>query len=265
MEHPEGGAGYQVTAVVRATQLLTHLAEREDQTLSELVKAVGLPRTTIFHQLNTLEALGMIRRAPSGRGYRLGLKLFELGSRALRQIDIREIARPHLRDLVGLHNETAHLGTLDADGTELVCIEKVDSPQAVKVGLWVGAKLPLHATSSGKVVLATMSDRRLDAYLDEPRRRYTDSTITEPADLRAELTRVRVLGYAKDDGEFEPGVSGVAAPITDATGTLVATVSVTAPTARLTARARNHIARSVTDAARTISRELGASPEQVER
>lgn len=265
MEQLEGRAGYQVTAVVRATRLLTHLAEREDQTLAELVRAVGLPRTTIFHQLNTLEALGLIRRAPSGRGYRLGLKLFELGSRALRQIDIREIARPYLRHLVGLHEETAHLGTLDAGGTELVCIEKVDSPQAVKVGLWVGAKLPLHATSSGKVVLATLSRRRLDAYLEHPLRQYTDSTITGPAALRAELTRIRVLGYAKDDGEFEPGVSGVAAPVRDGGGTVAATVSVTAPTSRLTARTRNHIARSIAEAAHAISRQLGAPPEQLAR
>jgi DNA-binding IclR family transcriptional regulator len=207
----------------------------------------------------------MVRRAPSGRGYRLGLKLFELGSRALRQIDMREIARPHLHRLVGLHNETAHLGTLDADGTELVCIEKVDSPQAVRVGLWVGAKLALHATSSGKVVLAGLGDRRLNAYLQAPLRQFTDTTITDPAALRAELTRVRVLGHATDDGEFASGVSGVAAPVRDGGGHLVATVSVTAPTARLTARTRNHIARSVMETARTISRELGASPDQVER
>jgi DNA-binding IclR family transcriptional regulator len=262
MEQADGR--YRVPAVVRTVAILTQLAARQDQTLSELVADVGLPRTTVFHLLTTMEDLGLVRRAPNGRGYRLGMKLFELGSGALRQIDVRELARPHLRRLVELHGETAQLSTMDADERELVCIEKVDSPQPVRVGLWVGAKVPLHATAAGKVVLARMSQRRLAAYLDRaPLERYTETTICDPARLRAELARARIDGYAGDNEEYHPGVSGLAAPALDAMGHVVATVSVTAPSRRLTARLRRRVARSVKAEADALSRELGASPEQL--
>jgi DNA-binding IclR family transcriptional regulator len=189
------------------------------------------------------------------------MRLFELGSRAVARVDVRERAEPFLRRLVVETGETAHIALLS--GGEMLSVINVESRKKLRTPTTVGGRTPVHCTAVGKAVLAYLPDHELELLLARLRfERFTRRTITTRRALRAELDRVRALGYAVDNEEIEEGLRCVGAPIRDSAGRVAAAISVAGPVFRMTDERLPELSRSVVEAARDLSADLGYSEER---
>jgi DNA-binding IclR family transcriptional regulator len=245
-------------AVRRAVLLLKTLGRDEGEpTLAELVRAVGLNKTTTFRLLTALEAEGLVERGGSD-GYRLGPELAALGSRALGASDLREAARAELVALARATRETAHLEV--RVGAETLILDEAMGGHRVGTTPSVGTRWPAHATSTGKVLLAALELDALSAYLAVPLAPLTPRTISDPRALERELARVRERGYATGIEELEPGFMAVAVPVRARDGQVVAALGIGGPRVRLDPERLAAIARTLPEHAERISERLGARP-----
>ncbi len=202
---------------------------------SVIAETTGLDRATTSRLLQTLVDEGYVRRAGHGR-YALTSKLLELASSGGLASGLRDIARPFMRELRDLYEETIHLGVVDSD--RVVYIEKLEpAHQRVALITSVGQSMPIHSTALGKAILAEMSEAARGAILDritfDPR---TPATIAERSDFIVELQLSHERGYGVDHGENLPDASCVAAPIWDSSGDVVAAISMSSPTFRIADR-----------------------------
>jgi IclR family acetate operon transcriptional repressor len=224
---------YQVRSVQRALTLLrAFLAHEGELSAAELSKATGLDPSTVFRLLATLEAQGFVETNHGAAKYRPGVVLLELGSRFLKNNDIRTRAIESLEFLRDEFGETVHLTILD--GNEVVYLEKLAGLHPIGfMSSRVGDRNPAHCTGVGKALLAFLTDEELARrYPDGRLERFTEQTITDLDELRAELARVRSRGYAVDLQEHELGVKCVAVPAFDHKKTAAA-VSVSGPVDRM--------------------------------
>jgi DNA-binding IclR family transcriptional regulator len=246
---------YRVQVLERALAILDVLAETQgDYGPAELSRRLSLHKSTIHRLLFVLQEHGFVRSV-NGR-YSLGMRLFELGSRAVARIDVRQYAHPFLSRLVDQTGETAHLAVLL--GSEMVSILNVQSPKKLRTPVTVGGRTPLHCTSVGKAVLAFMPDaerHRIMSGLTFPR--FTRKTLVSRAALAAELVRTRGRGYALDNEEIEEGMRCLGVPIHDYSGRVVGAISIAGPTFRVTTRRVPELARAVLAAGEELSATLG--------
>jgi len=256
---------YQVQVLDRALGILDLLAgENPELGLSEVSELTGLHKSTVHRLLQVLERHRLIEKLALNGKYRLGLRLFELGSKAMAQFDLRERAQPYLKRLVLETGETAHICILDGD--RMLSIANVESPRTLRTPSTVGHRTPLHCTSVGKALLAFLSeDEQIDLINQCELIDYTRHTITKPARLKAELKLIRQRGYALDDEEIEEGLRCVGAPVMDHSGRVVAAMSIAGPAFRLTDDRIPAVARSVIQAASELSVELGYEETQPEK
>jgi IclR family transcriptional regulator, KDG regulon repressor len=228
----------------------------EDLSLFELSARLDLHKSTIHRLLMVLERHHLVERRAQNGKYGLGLKLFELGTKAFARLGLGERAHPFLERLAAETGETAHLCTLD-DG-EVIYLEKVEPSRSVRVPSSVGQRNPAHCTAVGKALLAFLPQSEVDALI---RRRglkaYTRHTITGTAPLKRELGAIRNRGYAIDDEEIEEGLRCIGAPVRDHSGRVVASMSIAGPAFRLTRAKTPGAARLVTKVADQLSAELG--------
>ncbi len=240
----------------RALALLDALAhESNGATLAELSVKLKLHKSTVHRLLMVLERHRLLGKGPNGR-YRLGLKLFELGSRAMANTDLREHARPFLQRVLYETEETVHFCVLDEG--EVLYVDKVEPQRSVRMASSVGRRAPAHCTAVGKAMLAELTDDEVDEIVRRHGlRRLTRRTASTPVALAAELRTVRGRGYAIDDEENEEGVRCVGAAILDSAGRPAAAISVSGPSFRVTKEKVPTIARSVTSAAQAVSAQLG--------
>jgi DNA-binding IclR family transcriptional regulator len=232
-------------------------AEPGEPTLAELVRTVGLNKTTAYRLLTALESEGLVERG-SGDGYRLGPELLALGGRALGASDLREAARGELVALARKTRETAHLEV--RVGGETLILDEVMGSHRVGTMPSVGTRWPAHATSTGKVLLAALGASDLETFLASPLHALTPRTITDPQALRRELLRVRERGYATGIEELEPGFMAVAVPVYARGGQVVAAVGIGGPRVRLDPDRLATIAKTLPPHAARISERLGAAP-----
>lgn len=199
-----------------------------DLSLTEISRRTGISKPSV-HRLNQeLLEWGMLER--SGQEYRLGLRAFELGSRVPRFRVLRDAVRPYMESLSFTTKETVHLGV--RDGLEVLYLEKiVGTPQATKPSRIAG-RMPLHATATGKVLLAFSPPSVLEAVLARGLNRVTPTTVVVPQLLRDQLVTAREEGYASEFEELTVGYCSVAVPIFGPTGLLLASLAITAPTFR---------------------------------
>jgi DNA-binding IclR family transcriptional regulator len=243
-----------VGSVARALALLDELAASDtDLGVSELARRIGVNASTASRLLATLERDGYVARDPRGP-YRLGLKLVALADRALARLDIRELARPSLEELVETTGETA---TLSVPGEHAaVTVDFVPSTSSVASVARLGRPSIAHATAAGKVMLAFgFGDHPLAAA--EELARYTDRTITDPAELDRELQAVRETGYAEAVGEREPDLAALAAPVFGRATELIAILGLQGPVSRLSTARRRAVRPPLLAAAAAISRAVG--------
>ena len=218
-----------VQSIERAFVVLSALSDGP-LGVTDVAERAHLPKSTAARMLASLAREGAVEQAPGGSTYRLGPRLLTLASGVRSTRGLVAIAHPFLVELAERTGEAAGLSV--PDGRAVQYIDQVDSPNPVMVRDWTGTRSPMHAVSSGLVVLAAMKPPALEAYLSGPLERLTDRTVTSPSQLRDRLWNVRRDGYAWVRDEFAPGISSVAAPIADATGEVVAAVHVHGPSYR---------------------------------
>ena len=226
----------------------------DELTLTDVARRAGLPLSTTHRLLAEWVEWGGLARDDDGR-YRIGMKLWRLGVRHPTARRLRHAARPYLDDLLEATGEHVHLAV--RDGLGAVYLERLSGHDAVGVISDVGSRLPLHATGVGLVLLAFAPSDVFDAVLAGGPRRYLPNTLTEEGALRARLAEIRLTGVDCSVEELTSGAFSVAAPVRDATGAVVAAVSIIASVERLT---EPQFVLGVRMASRGISSALGWRP-----
>ncbi|GIJ20734.1 IclR family transcriptional regulator [Micromonospora lutea] len=240
-------------AVIRAFD-----AEHPQLTLSEVARTTGLTRAAARRFLLTLVELGYVRT--DGRLFSLRPRILDLGYAYLSSLSLPEVARPHMEALVAQVHESCSVSVLDGD--EVVYVARVPTKRIMTVGISVGTRFPAYATSMGRVLLAAQPAGWLDDYLaTAPLRPLTRRTVTDPAKLRAILTKIAAAGYALVDQELEEGLRSLAAPIHGDNGSVVAAVNVSAHASRGSFETiRKELLPPLLATARRIEEDLGAGP-----
>ena len=246
------------TASVAATERVLRVLETigsasGEMSATEAAERLDLPVPTVYRLLRTLARSGFVERSERSKGYRLGVKLFELAGAAVAGYDIRDIARPTMEYLVARTQESVQLVVLD--GATGLCIDKIDGPQYLRISSSLGGRPPLHCTSTGKVLLAFQSDEFVDRFLEKPLVGYTDNTITDAGRLRSELQAVRDHGIAFSMGGWRREAGGIAAPLYRRGGEIAAAVGIAGPLDRIQAQA-TEIAELLHEASHVISARL---------
>lgn len=240
-----------VSTVRRAVAILGVLGSEPDGLgTNEVARRTGINASTVSRLLATLAADEMVHRVSPGGPHRLGPRLVELGNAALAGLDIRDLARPHLRSLTEATGETS---TLSVPGERATfTVDFVQSPSSVRSVAQLGRPSVLHATATGKVLLAHR--RVLPA---EALPAYTDRTLTDPRALAEELDRTRARGWAQAVGEREDDLNAVAVPVHGPAGDLVAVLGLQGPAARFDDAAIRAALPHLLRAAQTLSRTAG--------
>ncbi len=219
----------------------------------EIASRLGLPISTAYRHVSALKQHGLIDEASTPGTYRLGTKILELARSVLHK-SLQEIARPVMTRLSQQTGETVILSGLHRE--EGICLERVEGHHALRVSYERGAIFPLHAGASGKALAAFLPAERLEEIIAHMEfTRFSETTITRPDALRAELAQIRKRGVAFSNGEVLPETYGVAAPILTNSGSVAAALSISAPSHRMQGNKRDEVTRLVAGAAKEISKE----------
>jgi IclR family transcriptional regulator, KDG regulon repressor len=248
---------YRIHVIDRAAQILDCFGfDHQELSVSEIGAKTGLHRSTAHRILMALEYNDLIKQNPSTGKYHLGIKLFKLGHQAVSQLNLREICRPFLSRLMNDTKETIHLAVLDDD--QVLYLDKVEGPHALRMPSRVGRYIPTYCTSLGKAMLSCLDDQEVKSILRrQTLKPHTENTVKNINQLLADLGSVRKRGYAVDNEEIEIGLRCVGAPLRDYTGGMVGAISVAAPSARLSEKNTPVIGRMVIVIAAGISQKLG--------
>ena len=243
-------------SVQKAITLLRATAASPDgASVSALARAAGLPRATALRLIQTMEREGFLLRVPDADRVLLGPELIRLA----RQVDmgtlLREVASGRLRELSEAVRDTVTLSVVAPDGG-LDLVSQVAGPHHLVPRSWLGHRFPLHASSSGKLLLSTYDEQRLERFLRDPLPALTPHTITTRRALRQELEQVRARGYASTVDEMEEGLAGVSVGIFGESGALVGTINVTGVTQRLDEGARRRAVEHVREVVEDIEAAL---------
>lgn len=223
------------------------------RTLAEVAAVADLPRSTTHRLLGELVREGLVERGPE-RTYRLGARLWEYATRTPGIVGLRELARPWI---AGVHQSVRQHTQLGIrSGTDVLFVERLSARDAVVNATLIGGRLPLHASSSGLVLLAHGPAAGLARVLATGPRRFTPATLTTPAAIESALRRIRADGYARTDGHIHPDSRGIAVPVTGPDGTTAAALGVVVanddapvgPVVEVLAVAAAGIARALRDA-----------------
>ena len=244
--------------VQRAARLLRHIAEGDPVTnVARTARELGISRTTLHRLLATLETERFIEPRSEGPGWRIGMGLIGLTAQAFFSQDLVQVSVPVLTRLAESLGLSAHLGVLD--GTEIVYLVRRVPNHAFASQIRIGSRLPAHAANMGRIILAYLPPQHVERmYRGVALQVVTQQTATTLAQLQTQIRKDLALGLAWSDGNFEAGISSVAAAIFDATNAPVAALNVTGQSASFKgAPRRAQIATAVQTAASEIARHLG--------
>lgn len=244
-----------VQSIERALTILETLSRHGGGLgVTELGQRLGLHKSTVHRLLGTLQSFGYVEQEPDTERYRPGIKVVELGLQVLEKLDFRKEALPFLKELVDVSRETVQLGVLD-DG-EVVVLERDNYPELITLNL--GLRMPVHCSAAGKVLLAYLdTDRVVELLREKGMPAFTPNTITELDYMLSHLEKVRAQGYAIGAEEHMEGVRAVAAPVFNHNGQVLAAVSITGPTARLSLERISRLITVLREACAGISARLG--------
>lgn len=248
----EGSAGVQ--SVDRALTILEVLARVGEAGVTEIAGELGVHKSTAFRLVTTLEAHRLVEQTSERGRYRLGIGVLRLAGATTARLDLVQEARPVCRQLAADTGETVNIAVLSESSA--LYLDQIAGSSALQPHNWVGQHIPLHATSNGKVLLSGLDDAAVKDLLGTLST-YTPTTITKKGKLREELARVREQGYAVAVDELEEGLTAVAAPIRNAHGDVVASMSVSGPTFRLPERRVDEVVPLLVKAAAEVSHRLG--------
>ncbi|MHB1596519.1 MAG: IclR family transcriptional regulator [Streptosporangiaceae bacterium] len=235
---------------------------RPEWSTTEIARSLDLPVPSVHRILAALRRLGYVSQHEDTRRFRLGAAALSLGERARAVADLRPVALGPLRRLSDAAGETSLLTVLTPERDRSVCLERVETPQPLRLSVQPGRQLPLHAGASQKALLAFMHEDEIEALIAGPLDRFCQSTITDPRALRRELKTIRARGWASSYEETNVGVWGIAVPVLSDSD-VVCAVGIAGPSPRLSVdRVRQDVV-LVHDAAVAIGRAIGLTAPQV--
>lgn len=220
---------YIVPGLQRGLQILRAFhRDRPRISAPDIAKELGIPRSTVFRLMQTLETMGFLEKVDHSSDYRLGVGVLSLGFEFLASIEVTELARPILDRLRDDTGHSAHL--VIRDGTDVVFVVKAPARTAFASTVTIGTRLPAHGTILGRLILADLSPEELaQIYPNDELARYSDQTPATRAALEKTLADDRSRGYAISEAYYEQGIASIAAPVRDATGRVIAALNVTFP------------------------------------
>lgn len=249
---------YTLRTLRKGLALLEALAESgDDLTLTEIAGRLHESATVVFRILKTLVADDYVRQDPESKRYRVGLRLWELGTRALSRTGLRliEVARPVMKWLTTVTGETSALAILR--DTDTLYLDMVDGSEPLRVYANPGMRAPIYATASGKAMLAFAEPELIQRVVRAGMERLTARTLTRERQLRRRLAEIRRTGLAINHGERRADIAAVAAPVFNARGECVAAISISGPVARFQGENLEAMKRHVRKASEEISAKLG--------
>lgn len=245
-----------VSSVLKVFGILQALGEEREIGITELSQRVMMSKSTVYRFLQTMKSLGYVAQEGESEKYSLTLKLFELGAKALQNVDLIRSADIQMRELSNLTRETIHLGALDEDG--IVYIHKIDSMYNLRMYSRIGRRNPLHSTAIGKVLLAWRDRAEVREILSHIEfTRSTRHTVGSAEELLPLLDKVKAQGYGEDNEEQEEGLRCVAVPVFDRFGVVIAGLSISYPTIRFSEENKSECVGMLHNAARNISEQMG--------
>jgi len=252
LEKPYSGT----QAVLRGIFLLkTFTDEKPTWTLAALSKELKLNKTTVYRLLTALESEGLIRRNLDGESYSLGPEMVVLGARSMRSYSLRDVCHDELKELAELSGETTTLEILS--GRDVLILDEFRGPHLLGAAPSLGTRWPAFATSTGKALMANMSEDELANILKGTLTQYTPKTITDPARLRKEFVEIRKRGYAVADEALELGFRAVGSPLFQLDGEIVGAISLGGPVVRFPLQRLSEFGRQISEIAKRISTKLG--------
>jgi IclR family KDG regulon transcriptional repressor len=245
-----------VRAVERALDILLCFTRDEPtRSLTQIAETVRMSKTTVHRLLATLENKRFITRDQVTGFYRLGLRFIEMASLVLQDVELHRWAQPYLHKLSTQFGETVDLSILD--GSDVIYLDVIESPQRLKLAAAVGQRLPAFCTASGKALLAFLPEDQIRKILGENLTRYTDCTPVSISDILSELRVTAERGYAVSEQEYERDINAVAAPIFDADHHPIASIAIVGPSFRLTKDRLPELGESIRRMTQLISNEVG--------
>jgi DNA-binding IclR family transcriptional regulator len=247
-----------LSSVANSIRLLSSFSGDEDElAITTLAQRLGLAKSTVHRLASTLTSAGFLEQNSDTGRYRLGVALFELGALVRRRMDVANVARPHLRELLEKTGETVQLGIVDH--YSVLYVYEMESRRAIRMAAAVGARAPLHCTAVGKVLLAFQPADYIRETLERDLTGFTDRTVTRRDDVLSLLEEVRMRDYAVDDEESESGLRAIAAPVRNQNGLVIAALGVAAPVQRMNKKVMQTTVPTVMSIAQAVSTRLGYS------
>jgi IclR family KDG regulon transcriptional repressor len=248
---------YFINSILRASAILRSFSgEKTHLRISELARRLGLDRSTTYRILLSLEKCGLVEKEEKTGEYALGLAAFELGNAYLKRMDFIQLSKPVMAELALKVQETVHLAVLS--GTEIVYVDKAETPRTLGVMSKIGQRGPLHCTALGKVLLAYQPEEEQSRIIRKIKLLpFTPKTITSRQKLIEELKVIRRQGYSLDHREIEEDVECIGGPIRDHLGNVIAALSISGPQKKIDTPEEKQFVSSVVDATALISSKLG--------
>jgi len=245
---------YSAPAIEKAIAILARLAETAPLSINDFHTQLGIPKSSAFVILSTLERYQMIEKTPEGK-FVLGPMLFTLGMAYQKHIDIRRIARPHMQELVDNTRYTCHLATLQ--NNRAVYIDKVEGGGFVRFATYVGQALPLHLSGVGKALLMGMSDDAIEKAVADQLDPLTEKSHRTVQDVLEDIRNAKETGYAIEEEQMEEGIRCIGAPIYGPSGDVIASMSLTSLSGDMPAHKLPALGKRLVETTRAISSELG--------
>jgi DNA-binding IclR family transcriptional regulator len=242
--------------VIRTLDVLEALAgSGQPMSLGEVAISTSTPKASVHRLLQVLQSRGYVAQESGSGRYSAGIRCFELGSLWAQNLDLRSVAAPHLAALNEDTRETVHLGVYE--NGDVIYIDRLESPQQVIAKSYVGRRCPATCVATGRVLLAYSEQTEIDRVLGDPLPAFTANSITDPEELRSMLVQVRAAGCGINHGSYRDEVGGLAAPVRDHTGRVVASVGLCLPEHRFGEERTPGLRDRTIEAAVAVSRALG--------
>jgi len=248
---------YLINSIIRAYNVLRCFSgEKTHFKISEIAHQLQLDRSTTYRILLSLEKCGFVEKDKKTGEYSLGVATFETGNTYLRRMDFIQISKPIMADLALEVRETVHLAVLS--DTEIVYVDKVDSPRTLGVMSKIGQRAPVYCTALGKVLLAHQPNDELSRIVQQIKLKpFTRNTISSKRKLVEELRKIRKQGYALDQKEYEQDVECIGAPIRNHLGNTIAAISISGPQRKINTPQEKQFIGHVVKAAASVSSKMG--------
>lgn len=247
---------YPIGSVDSALRLLLMVGERERVRIAEASKELGVARSTAHRLMQMLQYYDLVKQDVESKAYIPGPMLISMGLRVVRMLDVPGVARPHLEALAAEVEETVVLMARQK-GADVICLDSVESPRALRIGSRTGMVVQAHASASGRALLATLPNEEvLELYPATRLPKHQPPSMALRSELLAELESVRAAGYAVQRDESEAGVSAVAAPVRSDEGSASFVVTIMVPTSRLSDDELPRIGEAVVRAASAVAAAL---------